>query len=1061
MASLFISYSRKDIETARKLTEAFKDQKLDFWIDWEGIPPTVDWWKEIEKGIEEADIFLFLISPDSCKSKICKQEIEHAAKNGKRLIPLVVRDIKADESPSELGALNWIFLRESDDFTGGFRKLITAIKTDYPWVQAHRQLLVKALEWEKGRRKKDFLLRGEELQEAEVQVASNTSKEPHPTDLQREYVLKSRQEADRQRRNITTITISVAIITTMLAFVALVQKGLADERATISRARELAAQSVALRDSDFQASLLLGVEAFRTLDTVQTRGVLLDNAQEKPQLKRFLQDPAFLGTGISSGSVTLSPDGKIQASTSEDNTIILMDVETGEQIGAALQGHTDTIYSLGFSPDGTKLASGGADGTIILWDAKTQARIGQPLGVNEGTVFSIAFGPDDGKTLAAASGHTITLWDVETHYPIGQPLRAHVSAIRSVAFRPDGKTLVSEGTDQSIYLWDVSGALHRSEEILPPIAQPLRGHITTVRSVAFHPDGTILASGSGDGTIILWDVATGKIVRQLPSTDETTSLHSLAFQPGPRGNMLAASSGSEIFLWDLSTLLKPSLEPRQLTDQPLRGHFDFIHSLSFSPDGTILASASEDKSVILWDVGTGKPMGEPLRGHEGAVISLAYSPDGQILASGSEDQSVILWNVETRQPIVPPLKGHSFGVWSLAFSPDGKLLASGSLDESIVLWNVKTGKSIGVPLRGHTSDILSLAFSPDGKTLASGSDDNTIILWDVESGQIIGQPLSGHTDSVWSVAFSPDGKKLASSGYDTYILLWDIDPQFLIQKACERVGRNFIQAQWIQYFLNQDYHRTCEEFPRHPSFYQELARRILLDPEEPEQVQKALDEVKLQMDTDAPIKNPTVEVAQIVAEMAAEGISEEVNNNQWEEALSLLAQTDAHHLPLDPLLTDSGFLHTFCWNGSLEGFAAQVLEYCERAVDLIPNQDDSSIPYLRDQARVMANQPSSSYDEYLLYDLCWDGSLDGYASQVMKYCERAVDVAPDDPDIRDGRGLARALAGDIAGAIEDFQFYVDQSGNQSRIQARQEWILDLKAGINPFTSEVLEQLRYQ
>src|SRR5688500_17472550 len=111
MASLFISYSRKDIAAAHKLAEAFKGHDLDFWIDWEGIPPTVNWWREIEKGIEEADIFLFLLSPDSANSTVCQREIKHAAKNGKRLIPVVVRDPTADESPSELNELNWIFCR--------------------------------------------------------------------------------------------------------------------------------------------------------------------------------------------------------------------------------------------------------------------------------------------------------------------------------------------------------------------------------------------------------------------------------------------------------------------------------------------------------------------------------------------------------------------------------------------------------------------------------------------------------------------------------------------------------------------------------------------------------------------------------------------------------------------------------------------------------------------------------------------------------------------------------------------------------------------------------------
>src|SRR5688572_8219698 len=173
MASLFISYSRKDIDGARKLTKAFHGQDLDFWIDWEGIPPTVDWWKEIQKGIEEADIFLFLISSDSCASKVCKQEIEEATKNGKRLIPIVVRDVRAGEVPTELKPLNWIFLRESDDFDAGFSNLITAIKTDYEWVQQQRRLQVRALEWERSNRENSFLLRGKELEDAELQLATN------------------------------------------------------------------------------------------------------------------------------------------------------------------------------------------------------------------------------------------------------------------------------------------------------------------------------------------------------------------------------------------------------------------------------------------------------------------------------------------------------------------------------------------------------------------------------------------------------------------------------------------------------------------------------------------------------------------------------------------------------------------------------------------------------------------------------------------------------------------------------------------------------------------------
>jgi hypothetical protein len=218
MASLFFSYSHKDIDSARKLTKAFEGQDLDFWIDWEGIPPTVDWWNEIEKAIEEADIFLFLLSPDSAKSKVCKQEIEHAAKNGKRLIPVVVRDVNAEETPSEIQPLNWIFLRENDNFSDAFGKLMTAIKTDYEWVQTHRQLQVKALEWERSSKENSFLLRGKELQDAEFQLAANSSKEPIPTNLQREYVFSSKQAIIRQRRVVASISTAVVIIIAWLTY---------------------------------------------------------------------------------------------------------------------------------------------------------------------------------------------------------------------------------------------------------------------------------------------------------------------------------------------------------------------------------------------------------------------------------------------------------------------------------------------------------------------------------------------------------------------------------------------------------------------------------------------------------------------------------------------------------------------------------------------------------------------------------------------------------------------------------------------------------------------------
>ena len=227
MAKVFVSYSRRDIEFAKRLTAELQKSDLDFWIDWEGIPPTVDWWKEIEKGIEETDAFLFLISPDSAKSKVCGQELDVAVKNGKRLIPIVVREIAWEDTPPHLGHLNYIFFRESDNFNSAVQKLLSAIHTDFEWAQIHRRLQVKALEWERNDHESSFLLHGKELQEIESQLIDNTAKEPHPTALQSRYVFESRKTADKQLRSsrIRLVTISgVGIV--LVVIIALAQIGI-------------------------------------------------------------------------------------------------------------------------------------------------------------------------------------------------------------------------------------------------------------------------------------------------------------------------------------------------------------------------------------------------------------------------------------------------------------------------------------------------------------------------------------------------------------------------------------------------------------------------------------------------------------------------------------------------------------------------------------------------------------------------------------------------------------------------------------------------------------------
>jgi WD40 repeat protein len=515
--------------------------------------------------------------------------------------------------------------------------------------------------------------------------------------------------------------------------------------------------------------------------------------------KEFLEHllPQYRGWVVA--GLHYSPDGKTVAVRGIPDLAYICDVSTGKEL-FHVQGHKGSVCAIAYSPDGKTLATA-TNSAVQLWDADKGKLLRRFAEGNTNGVQVLAFAPG-GKVLAWGTWDKIHLTEVA----VGKPLRTleavGMETIGGLAFTPDGKTLISASQDGKVRFWDVPTLKERLQlnaKMVPigtlaltrdgktvavgswvnslrlwdaatgkELFQDFRGHAGSVLTVAYAPDGKILASG-GDAQddVILWDASTGQPLRQLPVYRPRHVLFS------PDGRALLTNGFSNFMqIWDVATG-KELFKLRKA--QP-----EVATSIALSPDGRTLISGHS--KLAVWDPATGKLLRElPLS--SAYPPSMAFAPDGSTVAVGTAGGAVHLWNLRAgRENLV--LRGHEQGVRSVAFSPDGAALLSGSLDQTVCLWEIATGKEV-FRFRHPGREVTCVAFSPDGTILASSGNSvgpdrasgasNKILLWDARTGKELHQIRERGTH-VAALSFSPDGTWLAAGLQDTTVLVWDTAP---------------------------------------------------------------------------------------------------------------------------------------------------------------------------------------------------------------------------------------------------------------------------------------------
>ncbi|NEZ66934.1 TIR domain-containing protein [Leptolyngbyaceae cyanobacterium CCMR0082] len=793
MTQVFLAYAQANANVMDNIRRSLRRQGFTVWSNQTDIATGEAFKRAVDRGIEEADSMVYLLSPDSLRSKYCQYELKYALTLHKRIIPILVRPLGSAESPPELASLQYIDLTDNlnqDDYQLDENGLIKTLNQDAVYYNQHKILLTKALKWKRQQENPSVLLRGYDLSHAEAWLKTATGRTVQPAmTLHHDFI-----QASLDQPPLSSIDVFISYSSADADIARKINGALQSQGKTTWFDQE----SIAAGTANFQREIYQGIEVSdnflfilspRSVNSPYCKLEVDHGARFNKRFVTILHQPietADLHPQLAQVQWLDFSQQRGNFTTHFNHLIRTLDTDRDH-----VQSHTKWLQrALEWQQkeQSHDLLLRGAESAIATqWLQDTQQKQKNPAVTAEQRSFITA-----SQNAAEAEARR-----EKRRMRITQSLLAGVSILfviaagaSAIAFRNNSRLVLDENaaeTSRLLITKPVEGLLDslklvgKSRAHLNGLRLSVRstlrnamgatveknrllGHQDAVWSAVYSPDGEIIASGGFDAVIRLWD-KDGNVIGQ-PFAGHTDDIWSIAFSPDGE-TIASASSDQTVRLWNLQG---------NPLGNPLAGHWGHVKTVAFSTDGAWIASGDQGGAVRLWNR-QGQLLYPPFQADsQSTVWSVAFSPDRTQIVSGREDGLLHVWSPQGQ--LLKTLQGHTGTIMSVVFSPDGSLIASGGNDNIVRIWD-RQG-NLRHQLEGHIDNVISLAFSPDSRWLISGGDDNTVRVWS-RDGQPVGPPLTGHDYYVYSVAVSPDGNTILSGGEDQTLRLWDMQTVLLRQ----------------------------------------------------------------------------------------------------------------------------------------------------------------------------------------------------------------------------------------------------------------------------------------